>query len=157
MADMELSTDAFVADSAGYWANHMARLFHQALAERIAPLGLAPGQFMVLLALWRGDGVTQKELITVLDVEQATLANTLSRMERDGLIERLAVENDRRARTIWLTEKAKALQAEALLEAKQVNDIATEGMSEEDRYSFVRLMKSATSALRASRAERAEP
>ena len=46
------------------------------------------GQFAVLLELWAGDGLTQKELVERLDVEQATMANTLARMVRDGLVER---------------------------------------------------------------------
>ena len=74
--------------SAGYLINHLARIFAQALAREIKPLGLAPGQFMVLLELWREDGLTQRDLVGRLDVEQATLANTLSRMERDGLVRR---------------------------------------------------------------------
>jgi len=39
--------------SAGYLANHQARLFAQALAESINPMGLAPAQFQCLLELWR--------------------------------------------------------------------------------------------------------
>ena len=74
-------TDTFDrARSAGYLANHMARLFAQRLHERIRPLGLAPAQFMTLLALWEEDGLTQRDLFERLDVEQATMANTLARM-----------------------------------------------------------------------------
>ena len=73
-------------ESAGYLANHMARLFAIALNERIGPLGLAPAQFMTLLELWNEDGLSQKDLVQRLDVEQATMANTLSRMERDVLV-----------------------------------------------------------------------
>ncbi len=40
--------------SAGFLANHMARLFAVALQRRIKPLGLAPAQFMTLLELWEG-------------------------------------------------------------------------------------------------------
>ncbi len=72
--------------SAGYLANHMARLFAAGLQRRIKPLGLATGQFPALVALWQKEGQTQKDLVAALDIEQATLANTLSRMERDGLV-----------------------------------------------------------------------
>jgi len=75
-------------DSAGYLANHLARLFARELQLRIKPLGLSTGTFPALLVLWEGDGLTQRELIEHLDIEQPTMANTLARMERDGLIER---------------------------------------------------------------------
>ena len=102
--------DKWRESSAGYLANHMARVFARALSRRIEPLGLAPGQFMVLLELWQKDGVSQKSIVQSLDVEQATIANTLARMERDGLILRRSHPADARAQTIHLTRKGRALQ-----------------------------------------------
>lgn len=128
-------------NSAGYLANHMARLFAQGLHARIKPLGLAPAQFMVLLELWHDDGLTQKVLVERLDVEQATMANTIARMERDGLIERRAHENDRRARVIFLTSKAKELECEAVKCAKAQNEIATKGLSVNERELFLDLVR----------------
>ncbi|MFG6512105.1 MarR family transcriptional regulator, partial [Sulfitobacter sp. M23905] len=61
-------------DSAGYLVNHMARLFARDLQQRISPLGIVVGQFPILLELWQKDGVSQKELLGKIDVEQATLA-----------------------------------------------------------------------------------
>ena len=134
--------------SAGYFANHQARLFAQALAERINPMGLAPAQFQCLLELWREDGLTQRDLVQRLDVEQATMANTLKRMERDGLIERRAHAGDARARTIHLTERARDLQEPAQAEAQAVNARATAEMSDEERTAFLDLMTRAVDALR---------
>ncbi|WP_335947640.1 MarR family transcriptional regulator [Salipiger bermudensis] len=134
--------------SAGYLANHQARLFAQALAERIKPMGLAPAQYQCLLELWREDGLTQRDLVQRLDVEQATMANTLKRMERDGLIERRAHEGDARARTIHLTERARDLQGPAQAEAQAVNARATAEMSDEERTAFLDLMTRAVDALR---------
>lgn len=91
--------------SAGYLANHMARLFAQGLHERIKSLDLAPAQFMTLLELWNEDGLSQKELVERIDVEQATMANTIRRMERDGLITRKQNQKDARSHTIFLTNK----------------------------------------------------
>ena len=133
--------------SAGYLANHMARLFANALHERIRPLGLAPAQFMTLLELWEGDGLTQKELVQRLDVEQATMANTLNRMERDGLIEREENPKDRRARVIRLTDKARGREADAKATANQVNGIALSGLSEDERRVFVKTMTRVIGAL----------
>ncbi|CAD5286799.1 MarR family transcriptional regulator [Bosea sp. 62] len=124
---------SFKTSSAGYLANHVARLFARELAEAVRPLGLAPAQFMVLLELWREDRLTQKDLVGRLDVEQATMAATLARMERDGLIERRPDQADARARRIQLTARARALQAPALAAAKGVNTRALAGFSEAER------------------------
>ena len=75
-------------DSAAYLASQMAKGFARSLQQRAATLGFSPGQFPILLELWSEDGLTQKQLLERIDIEQATMANTLSRMERDGLVER---------------------------------------------------------------------
>lgn len=95
-------------DSAGFLANHLARLFARELQLRIKPLGLSTGTFPALLVLWESDGMTQRELIERLDIEQPTMANTLARMERDGLIDRRKDPADGRVQRIWLTAAARA-------------------------------------------------
>ena len=126
--------------SAGYLANHMARLFGRGLHDRVRPLGLAPAQFMVLLELWAEPGLTQKDLVVRLDVEQATMANTLARMVRDGLVERRPYPGDGRAQAIYPTPRALALQEPATRAAMAQNTAALADLSDQDRTDFLRLM-----------------
>ena len=133
---------AFIRNnSAGFLANHMARLFASGLQRRIHPLGLAPAQFMVLLELWQQDGQTQAELVHRLEVEQATMANTLRRMERDGLITLRPSETDRRARVVCLTDKASDLQVAATMAAAAQNQTALAGLSEDEQVALIDLMQ----------------
>ncbi|WP_425043542.1 MarR family winged helix-turn-helix transcriptional regulator [Primorskyibacter sp. S87] len=118
----------------------MARLFAAGLATRIAPLGIAPAQFMVLLELWSEDGLTQKELVERLSVEQATMANTLARMERDELIVRRPSKTDKRSRTVWLTDQARGLKEPATRAAGAQNDVALKGFDAEERALFLNMM-----------------
>lgn len=127
--------------SAGYLANHMARLFARGLQERIAELGIVPGQFPALLELWEKDGITQRDLVNKLDIEQATLANTLTRMERDGLIRRTRHPSDARAQQIWLTKKALEIKAKAYQAAASQNRHALADLSEEEQAEFLELMR----------------
>ncbi|THK36302.1 MarR family transcriptional regulator [Ensifer sp. MPMI2T] len=109
-------------ESATYLASLLAKGFSRALQERGQRLGFAPGQFPVLLELWSEEGLTQKQLLDRLDIEQATMANTLARMERDGLITRRKHPNDRRSQQIFLTERAREIEVaakEAALAADQ--------------------------------------
>ena len=134
--------------SAGFLANHMARLFASALHKKIAPLGLAPAQFMTFLELWVEEGLTQKELMSRLDVEQATMANTLARMERDGLITRKPHPDDRRAQSVWLTEKARGLETSAKEAAMAVSTTALSGISPEEATLFLQMMGRVAANLR---------
>jgi len=100
-------------ESATYLASLLAKSLSRALQERGNKLGFAPGQFPVLLELWSEEGLTQKQLLDRLDIEQATMANTLARMERDGLVVRKKHPTDRRAQQVFLTSKARDMETEA--------------------------------------------
>ena len=147
---MQAQNEAMTFDktaSAGYFANHMARLFAQRLNEGTRPLGIAPAQFVVLLELWAEDGLTQADLVGRLAVEQATMANTLARMERDGLITRQPHPTDKRSSVAKLTDKARSLADDATAVAKSVNDRALRNLAPEEIEQFLKTAKQIISAL----------
>ncbi|MFC9502791.1 MarR family winged helix-turn-helix transcriptional regulator [Streptomyces sp. NPDC057002] len=117
-------------ESLGYQMNHLARLFAQALAVRIASLGVVPGQFAQLLVLFEQDGLSQRELCDRVRIEQPTMANTLRRMERDGLVRRVSDPSDRRRTHVLLTERARGIEKELISAADTVNAAATEGLTD---------------------------
>ena len=127
--------------SAGYLINHIARIFARGLTERIRPLGLTTGTFPALLELWETDGLTQKQLVERLDIEQATMANTLARMERDGLILRKKDLSDGRVQRVWLTEQARGLRDPAIAAAIEENACELAGLSADERAQFITLMQ----------------
>jgi DNA-binding MarR family transcriptional regulator len=132
----------FVKDqSAGHLANHMARVFARGLTDRIKPLGLTTGTFPALLELWDTDGLTQKQLVEQLDIEQATMANTLARMERDGLIVRKKDASDGRVQRVWLTERGRDLHRPAVDAAMAENAAALASLSEDEQRQFIILMQ----------------
>jgi DNA-binding MarR family transcriptional regulator len=124
-------------ESPGYMTNLAARSLEQALHRRIAPYGVVPGQFAQLLALYDRDGQTQAELCEEVRIEQPTMARTLARMERDGLIERRADPTDRRRVLIFLTERARRLRASLYAAAEEVNALATRG---QDRQALLQAL-----------------
>ena len=134
--------------SAGYLTNHMARLFAKGLQQRIAPLGIVTGQFPILLELWERDGSTQRELLANLDIEQATLANTLTRMERNGLITRTRHPADARSQQIWLTAQAKQARIAAYQAADAQNAHALSKLSDKECAEFLEYMRRVIGAMR---------
>ena len=121
-------------------ANHLSRLFAKRMVEAIKPFGIAPGQLPLLQALWTQDGLTQKQIVDMLGVEQATIANTLNRMERDGLITRTADRADRRSRRIMLTPKALQVREDAERALEDVNRQAGQGLYSSERERFASLV-----------------
>lgn len=134
-------------ESAAYLANLLSKAASRALQARADGAGFAPGQFPVLLELWNGDGLTQRELLDRLDIEQATMANTLSRMERDGLIARRRHPKDRRAQQIFLTARGKALRETATAAAAAAEDAMFAGFRRFERELLLEYMRMALANL----------
>ena len=128
-------------ESPGHVVNYLARLFARALYRRIGGHGVNTGQFPVLLRLWEEDGITQASLVEELAVEQPTMAGTLKRMERDGLIKRVADPNDGRRSHIHLTRRGRALEDALVTSARETNAVALAGLSAAESAQFMKLVK----------------
>ena len=79
-----------VAQDIGCALAQTARAFQQALNAELAPYGVTVRQSQVLGWLRRKGNLSQCQLARLLTIEPATLAGVLERMERDGLILRVA-------------------------------------------------------------------
>ena len=139
-----------IDDSAGNLVNLLARLFARELEARLKPLGLRIGAFPALLHLWEREGLTQGELVKLLDIEQPTLAATLSRMERDGLIKRTKDDTDGRAQRIWLTETGRSLEKQAKSAAEEINNLALQSLSATEASALIISIRSVIADLRQS-------
>lgn len=126
-------------ESLGYQVNHLARLLAQTLAARIVALGVVPGQFAQLLALFEQDGLTQRELCDRVRIEQPTMAKTLRRMERDGLVRNRPDPDDGRRVRVTLTQHARTLEPELIAAARAVNATATDGLSAAEVAAYLEL------------------
>lgn len=79
----------------------------------LEPLGLTHPQYLVMLALWEREPRSVKDLSETLALEPATLSPLLKRLEATGYIERRRSAADERALEVRLTERGRALRAEA--------------------------------------------
>jgi DNA-binding MarR family transcriptional regulator len=120
-----------------YLTAQAERLMRRRMAEALAPFGLSPAAFLVLVDLAGGQTRTQGELVDRLGVEQPTMANTLKRMQRDGLISRRPRAGEGRRSDIRATEQAEAAFAAAIKAVQHINDAATQGLTTEERLRFV--------------------
>ena len=123
--------------SAGYMTNWAARLFARAIDQRLKAIGVSSGQLPVFFALAGGKALTQKELARLASIEQPTMASTLARMERDGLVERRADPNDGRSSLVSLSAKARK-KAELVMQAIiEVNAGALDALPQAERTAYL--------------------
>lgn len=117
-----------------------SRLYRLCIQNRLAPYSIKPGQLAILKALWSRDGVNQKQLLAVVEVEQPTLANTLKRMQKDGLITRQHDPADKRKCIYSLTERGKKARNVVGVALSDIREICETGLSVNDLGYFGRIL-----------------
>jgi len=136
--------------SAGYMTNFTARLFARAIDRRLKPLGLASGQLPVFFALSAQPTLSQKALAQAASLEQPTMAATLSRMERDGLVAKVPDPKDRRSALYSLTPLAMEKVAQISAAVNAVNSEAMSGLNADERAGYLDVMAKVAGTLEAS-------
>jgi len=126
------STDLRPEKSAGYLVRDTHLLFAKALRTRLQTHQITPGQWYFLRALWDEEGLSQRELSRRVGTTEPTTVSALRLLARNGMIERVRNPKDRRTINIFLTDRARAMKAELMPVAIEVNDVATAGLSDEE-------------------------
>jgi MarR family transcriptional regulator, transcriptional regulator for hemolysin len=136
--------------SAGYMTNCTARLFARAIDRRLKPLGLASGQLPVFFALSASAALSQKALARAATIEQPTMAATLARMERDGLVRKEPDPKDRRSALYSLTPMAVKNTAQIRAAVETVNAEALSGLDKHERAALLAILEKVAGTLEAS-------
>jgi len=112
----------------------------RALRNALAALGLGIGEFQILRALHTTDGLTQRELSDVVEVEKGALTRLFYSMERAGYIERRRDSIDSRKLNVFLTARGEALRAPLLTVTRSVNRAACRGIPKDDVDTMMRVL-----------------
>ena len=107
------------------------RIFYEA-----QKMGLSSGQPKVLDYLYNCEGSDQKTIAAYCEIEPATLASILLRMEQKGLIERKKENGNRRSLFVYMTEKGKTVAEQMHTIFEQYDCLALESLSPKEIENF---------------------
>lgn len=107
-------------------------MLQKLLLAAIKDTGLTMGQPKVLDYLCEHEGAVQKDIAHACQIEPATLTSVLSGMENKGLIERRALNGNRRSLSVFLTDKGRQLTEHMEKEFCRLEEIAFSGFEEKE-------------------------
>ncbi|HTT49549.1 MAG TPA: MarR family transcriptional regulator [Pseudolabrys sp.] len=116
----------------------VARLLKTYADQRARQLRISRAQWAVLVRIERTEGLKQSELAELLDLQPISLTRLLDRLADNGLIERRADPNDRRANRLYLTPAAKPLLGRLSELGADMMETVLEGL---DEKSIERMLK----------------
>ncbi|MBW5411115.1 MarR family transcriptional regulator, partial [Brachyspira hampsonii] len=91
----------------GYDVCYTARKIYQYIGKQINGFDITPEQLIVLKELAKEEGISQKELSLRLDKDQNTVKAMIDKLEIKSFIIRKENNLDKRAFSLFLTDKAK--------------------------------------------------
>jgi len=106
----------------------VARMLRTYADQRARQFGISRAQWVVLMRLDRSEGLKQTELAEILDLTPISLTRLLDRLAENGLIERRADPNDRRANRLYLTPAARPLIDQLAKLGSEMMEIVLEGL-----------------------------
>jgi MarR family transcriptional regulator for hemolysin len=125
LMDVEPPTLAFLL-------HDVARLLKKRLEQHSRGSGLTRSQWQILAYLAQNEGINQKGLAELLEIEPITLGRIVDKLETLGLIERRPHPTDRRTRILHLVEAARP----KLEQIRELGDVthkeALAGVSQDD-------------------------
>lgn len=130
-------------NSIGYLTRVAFRSFSRLLEQRTLQHGVSAGQWRFLRQLWLNDGITQRELSEKVGLREPTTVIAIRSLEKAGLVTRKKSKVDRRKIHIHLTKEAKRLEHVLGPCVAEVQDMATQSMSDGEIEQLQALLKAA--------------
>lgn len=110
-----------------------SKLLREAADEAMSRHGVRVGQNIILEALWQQDGLTPGEIARRLHLSTPTVVNAATRMEDAGLITRKRDGADARLVRLYLTRRARSVQAAIERERSALEQRATNNLTDQER------------------------
>lgn len=108
----------------------LARLMRSAFDRQISELGMTRSQWSVIASVARRPGATQRQIAEILEMSEASAGRLIDRLVADGMLERRARDDDRRARAVFLTPNADPLLKKISELAKAPEERMFRGLSD---------------------------
>jgi DNA-binding MarR family transcriptional regulator len=93
----------------GYLLKDLGQLYTRRFEERARDLQLTLLQCKTLAKLSKNEGVSQARLAELAESDPMSMVRILDYMEAEGWVERRADPNDRRARCLYIKDKARPI------------------------------------------------
>jgi DNA-binding MarR family transcriptional regulator len=116
---------------------HIAREFQ----HRMSVIGVQPRAYAVLMVLATDDGQSQRQLSARLGIHRNAMVAVIDSLEADGLVERKANPEDRRAFAITLTDRARDVLPELDRTGHALEDSIAKPLSDAERSTLRELLQ----------------
>lgn len=125
----------------GYDVRRASLVLTDVFAKRMAPLGVGPVAFTLLLLIAANPGITGSQLCALLDLRSSNLVGLVKQLTDRALVERRPHPRDVRALSLQLTDEGHRFTQKAYEVALAAGVEGTHGLSPDERATLARLLR----------------
>lgn len=92
-------------ESFGRYISVIYRHLQILLNNRLNSYGVGSGQYIFISAIYKNQGISQKDLTKLIKIDRATTAKALLKLEQNGYVDRIKDKDDKRYHKLYLTKK----------------------------------------------------
>jgi MarR family transcriptional regulator, transcriptional regulator for hemolysin len=131
----------------GFLLHDVARLLRKRFEQQARHIGLTRSQWQALAYLSRNEGIHQKALAEMIDVEPITLQRIIEKLMERGLVQRRRHDTDRRIWLLFTTEEARDLLGDMRVIGDATRNEALKSISPADRQKLFEMLETMKSNL----------
>lgn len=113
MATQDSCTDLLLDNQLCFALYSSSLLMTKVYKPLLQKLGLTYPQYLAMMVLWQGDGITVGDISARLLTDPGSLTPLLKRLEAEGLLKRTRSSVDERVVELYLTDAGRALREQA--------------------------------------------
>jgi len=125
-----------------------SRAHRRRAALALAPLGLHPGQELLVSILAKRGSATQVQLARIMGIEPPTVAKMVGRLEAAGFAERIADPRDARAKLVSLTDQGRDAAAQLTAVWAELGALTSAALTPDEAAELTRLLTRVADHLR---------
>ncbi|MCD1025443.1 MULTISPECIES: MarR family winged helix-turn-helix transcriptional regulator [unclassified Enterococcus] len=91
---------------------------------------LTRGQYLYLVRIYENPGIIQEKLAEMIKVDRTTAARAIGKLEKNGLIEKQPQSDNKKNKSLFVTNKGAKLAPVIQAENQYSNKVALKGFSE---------------------------
>ena len=126
--------------SLGKLISHIARNIRWMIQRDLEHIEVGSGPHFLLHLIDRKPGITQNELSRMTNIDKATAAKGLARLERLGFVQRQPAPHDRRVRQLYLTEAGRAVMPHIRDTLRHVTEVCAQDLTTAELDELFRLL-----------------
>jgi len=119
----------------------LTRVTRTVVATLLRPLGLYPGQELVMMYLWDLGPLRQTDLVQLTSSDAPTMTRMVQRLEHAGFVRRFPSPEDKRAHLVEATPASRGLQQQIEGVWNQIEEMTVGGLSDQERETVLRVVQ----------------